>query len=500
MRLTQSLILTASVIALLGQADVGRAQTVAPVQDSYYLSAQSDLAALLNAPVRTGRAKNVILFIGDGRGISTQTAARIYQGQRAGRDGESTRTAVDNLPFSALVRTFAHDAQVSDSAPTATAMTTGVRTRNDIIGLDQNAIVNDCAGSADNTVVTLFEQAEARGLATGIVSTARITHATPAAAYAHTANRDWENDSELPEAARAAGCVDIARQLVEWPAGDGFEVILGGGRVQFLPVSAKDPEAADQSGLRTDGRNLISEWQRRHPEGAYVWNTTQFEAAGEASRLLGLFEPDHMKFDLQRANDAGGEPSLADMATRAIRILQRRDQGYVLMIEAGRIDHAHHIGQAGVALDETVALDRAVEAALGIVNLDETLIIVTADHSHNLSMAGYPRRDNPILGVVVDVDGQVSQGSDGKAYTTLSYANGPGAVDGHRHDPRETDTLAPGYVQPALVPLRSASHGGEDVALHAVGPWAHLFRGTIDQQVIYHVMAHALGFHRPPEE
>ena len=281
---------------------------------------------------------------------------------------------------------------------------------------------------------------------------------------------------------------------MEWPAGDGFEVILGGGRTQFLPSTERDPEFPDRAGLRTDSRDLISEWRTRHPDGTYVWNASQFETAGEASRLLGLFEPDHMNYDLQRAGDPGGEPSLVEMTTRAIQMLERRDQGYVLMVEAGRIDHAHHVGLAGVALDETVALDRAVEAALGLVDLDETLIIVTADHSHNMTIAGYPRRDNPILGVVVDVNGRVSQGSDGKAYTTLSYANGPGAVDGHRHDPRETDTRAPTYVRPALVHLNSASHGGEDVALHAAGPWAHLFRGTIDQPVIYHVMAHALGF------
>lgn len=494
MRLIHSLALTAAVLTLAAQSSTGHAQTAATIRDSYYRSAQADLSALLDAPVRTGRARNVILFIGDGMGISTQTAARIYQGQMAARDGESTRTAVESLPFSALVRTFAHNAQVPDSAPTATAMTAGIRTSNDIVGLDQRAILNDCAGSADKTVITLFEQAEARGLATGLVTTARITHATPAAAYAHTPNRDWENDAAMSEAGRREGCIDIARQLMEWPAGNGFEVILGGGRAHFLPSTEQDPESAAQVGLRADGRNLITEWKARYPDGVYVWNAEQFEAASEAPRLLGLFEPDHMKFDLQRAGDSGGEPSLAEMTARAIRMLESREQGYVLMVEAGRIDHAHHLGLAGAALDETVALDRAVEEALRLVDLEETLVIVTADHSHNLTIAGYPRRDNPILGVVVGVNGEVSQGSDGKAYTTLSYANGPGAVDGHRHDPRRDDTSAPGYVHPALMHLESASHGGEDVALHAVGPWAHLFRGTIDQPVIYHVMAHALGF------
>ena len=113
-------------------------------------------------------------------------------------------------------------------------MTTGVKTSNGVIGVDQTVPAKDCAAQQGHEVMTLFEMAEAAGWATGIVSTARITHATPAAAYAHTANRDWESDKELGDAA-AQGCKDIADQLVNWPAGDGFEVALGGGRAYFLP-------------------------------------------------------------------------------------------------------------------------------------------------------------------------------------------------------------------------------------------------------------------------
>jgi alkaline phosphatase len=93
----------------------------------------------------------------------------------------------------------------------------------------------------------------------------------------------------------------------------------------------------------------------------------------------------------------------------------------------------------------------------------------------------------------VDIEGEESRGTDGLPYTTLSYANGPGAVSGPRRDPAGSDTTAFDYLQPALVPLRSASHGGEDVAVRAAGPWAHLFQGTIEQNLIYHVMAHALA-------
>lgn len=475
-----------------------RAQPVPQAGDSYFLDAASDLEARLEVRPNTNRARNVILFVGDGMGVSTLTAARIYQGQRAGQDGESTWTAMDRLPFSALVKTYAHDAQVPDSAPTATAMTTGVKTRNGVIGVDQTVAENDCAGSRGREVMTFFEQAEVAGLRTGVVSTARITHATPAAAYAHVANRDWESDSDLSPGARQAGCVDIARQLVEWPYGDGLDVVLGGGRARFMPSTAADPEDRKSVGLRTDGRDLTREWSLRRSGGRYIWNRAQFDALEGDGPLLGLFEPSHMNFEADRARDTGGEPSLTEMALKAIDILERGDGGYVLMVEAGRIDHAHHLGMAGRALDEAVELDRAIAAVIARVNLDDTLIIVTADHSHNLTITGYPRRGNPILGRVVGVNGRESLGDDGKPYTTLSYANGPGAALGARHNPAGESTDDLDYVQSALVALESTAHGGEDVVVRASGPWSHLFNGTIEQNLIYHVVIHALGLQSGP--
>lgn len=479
------------VCALLPQSLL--AQALPQADDSYFIDAAADLEARLKVQPNTNRARNVILFVGDGMGVSTLTAARIYQGQKAGRDGESTWTAMDRLPYSALVKTYAHDAQVPDSAPTATALTTGVKTRNGIVGLDQTAVEDDCPGSRGREVRTLFEQAEVAGLRTGIVSTARITHATPAAAYAHIANRDWENDSALTPEARKAGCVDIARQLVEWPYGDGLDVVLGGGRAQFLPSTVKDPESPRSVGLRTDGRDLTREWSTGRRGGSYVWNREQFDAFKGDGPLLGLFQRDHMNFEADRAKDIGGEPSLTEMTLKAIDILERGDRGYVLMVEAGRIDHAHHLGMAGKALEDTAELDRAIAAVLARVNLEDTLIIVTADHSHNLTIAGYPRRGNPILGLVVGADGKPTLARDGKPYTTLSYTDGPGAVAGARRNPADEDTTDLGYIQPALVALGAATHGGEDVVVRATGPWSHLFNGTIEQNLIYHVMIYALG-------
>ena len=222
--------------------------------------------------------------------------------------------------------------------------------------------------------------------------------------------------------------------------------------------------------------------------------------------MLALFEPDHMKYEIERPADAAGEPSLAEMTTKAISVLKKNPKGFFLLVEGGRIDHAHHAGWAHLALADAVAFDDAVKAALAATNARDTLIVVTADHSHVLSMAGYPSRDNPILGLADDGKGKPAHAADGKPYTTLSYANGPGAelpvLDSNKKPvvdaPRKTredltnvDTKAPKFRQQALVPAGSETHGGEDVPIYASGPWAHLFQGVVDQQYIFHVMNHA---------
>jgi alkaline phosphatase len=248
-------------------------------------------------------------------------------------------------------------------------------------------------------------------------------------------------------------------------------------------------------GLRSDGRDLIVTWQKANPKGDYVWNRQQFLAFDPAkhARLLGLFEPGNMQFEANRGKDAAGEPSLAEMTETAIKTLSGNGKGYVLLIEGGRIDHGHHAGNAFHALSDAKALDEAVAAALRLTDPRETLVVVTSDHSHTLTISGYAKRGNPILGVVTDEQGKPRLAKDSKGYTTLSYANGPGAhADGQRDDPLTRRTSAPDYLQPALVPLSSETHAGEDVAVRASGPSAHLFRGTLEQNTIFYVLREAL--------
>ena len=170
---------------------------------------------LLLAP--SASAKNVVFFLGDGMGISTITAARIFAGQLQGADGEEFDLAFDRFDNVALIKTYNTDAQVPDSAGTITAIMAGQKTRIGVVGVAANVARDDCVAALDNPLPSIAELAEERGLRTGIVSTARITHATPAGSYAHSPNRNWEDSASLPAEAKAAGCTDIAQQLLDTP-------------------------------------------------------------------------------------------------------------------------------------------------------------------------------------------------------------------------------------------------------------------------------------------
>lgn len=473
---------------------------------------------------QAGKAKNIIVFLGDGMGISTLTAARILQGQLKGKSGEENYLSFEQFPFSGLAKTYNTNQQTPDSAGTMSAIMTGVKTDAGVLAVDETATKGDCKSSQGHEMISALEIAELSGKATGIVSTARITHATPAATYAKSASRDWENNSDIPT--DQSQCNDIALQLINFQQrlanayphlnSDGIEVILGGGRRNFLPnqtqFNEEKPNSKKAEGKRTDNQHLIRQWQTLYPNGRYVNSQKDFISAAKQhnSHLLGLFQPSHMRYDADAKNDALGEPNLSEMTKAAIDQLSQNKHGYFLMVEAGRIDHGHHAGNAYNALHETIALSDAVETALKTVDLSDTLIIVTADHSHVMTMAGYPKRGNPILGKVIAPNQTTpTLMADGLPYTTLGYLNGRGmhdlgdetnadAVDEHpinvgRKDISNIDTTKPGYHQEALIPRDSETHGGEDVAIFATGPGAHLVTGVNEQNVIFHILMYASG-------
>lgn len=512
-RLSKTIIATA---VTCGLASVAHSAVLPDVQSSspWFTDGKVTIDKQL-AQAPKSKAKNIILFVGDGMGISTITAARILAGQREGNTGEENVLSFEKMPYSAQVKTYNTNQQTPDSAGTMTAMMTGVKTKAGVINIAPDTDRASCDTASGYELKTVIEMAEEKGLSTGIISTARVTHATPAATYAKVPERNWESDDKLPEEAKAAGCKDIAVQLVELEAGDGIDVVMGGGRRHFIPETITDSEG--KSGKRTDGRDLTNEWLARYSDQAafYVEDQAGFAGLDLAStdKLLALFNSSHMQYNADRLSDVGGEPTVTEMTEGALEVLKQNDNGYFLMVESGRIDHGHHAGNAYRALDDTIEFANAIQYAMDNTNPEDTLIMVTADHSHVFTIAGYPQRGNPILGLVKSTDGsgqprsQPSLASDGMPYTTVGYANGLGFADygdGNGGDQRygddahtgrvdlsSIDTTQSGFHQEALVPLGSETHAGEDISVHAIGPSAHLLQGVIEQNVIFHVINHA---------
>jgi alkaline phosphatase len=445
-------------------------------------------AALLlcgSAASAAGKAKNIIFFLGDGMGPTTVTATRIYL------YGEGGKLHMEQLPRAALVKTFSLDAQTTDSAPSMSAYMTGVKMRNEVLSMTPDTVARietdgHCAATGNGTSVpTLLELAKAAGKAVGVVTTTEATHATPAATYAHICHRDL--------------AYDIAAQAVPGGAGynpalgSGLEVLMGGSQAHWTPR-----DATTNPGGRPDGRNLLAELQG---QGYSVVKTaSELRTVGPATKLIGLFSASsHLSYELDR--DGTKEPSLAEMTLRALEVLKRAatasgsDKGFFLMVEGGRIDHALHGTQAQKVLADTAALDAAVKAAQGAVSLADTLIVVTADHDHTMSMNGYGQRGQGlhVLDVVRDrATGAPLVDGDGYPYPTLVFGNGP-----NRPLVRSgTDTLNvldKNFLHLSGVRLSSETHGGGDVMLMAGGADSEAFKGTLDNTAVFGLVRTAVG-------
>ncbi|MGI9247909.1 MAG: alkaline phosphatase [Woeseiaceae bacterium] len=465
---------------------------------SLFVAALAGCASSPSNQVQSGRAENIILFIGDGMGVSTVTAARIFDGQSQGKSGEEHVLPFERFDHVALVKTYNTNQQVADSAGTATAMLSGDKTRAGVIGIGSKARRRNCKDALENPLESIGEIAKRRGKEVGVVTTTRITHATPASLYAHTPERDWESDQFLPADDWAAGCRDIAWQLLNSVPEGGLDIAMGGGRATFY--------GGDHGGSRLAASDdLVSAWLAGDPARRFIDTAAALDGIQSDQQVLGLFSRSHMTYVAERDEDST-EPTLSQMTAAAIDRLATSAEGYFLLVEGGRIDHGHHIGKPAYAMLEAQAFARAVETAIQKVDLEETLILVTADHSHVFTMGGYATRGNPILGLVVtnDKTGSPNAGparaSDGKTYRTVQYANGPGATPGL---PRQDPELGVDSLAQALIPLRSENidgtvtndetHGGEDVALYAAGAGADAVRGVIEQNRIFDIMMSAFG-------
>ncbi len=486
--------IAASVLALTTATSSfagGHEATLPQAENAWFTAAQERIAAELEKRDNTNRALNVILMISDGNGVGTNYASRVFAGQQEGGFGDEYVQPHEAFPSLALVKTYNVNAQTPDSAGTGTAMMAGVKTKAGIIGVTEAVNRGDCSTLPGNTVASINEIMTEMGKETGIVSTARITHATPASAYAKTVDRNFE--ASVPE-----GCdtqKDIATQLIDAMEAGIIDVAMGGGMRNFH---------ADEGGRREDGVNLI---ERAQGLGAhFAMDQATFEAAPlDGTPILGLFENSHMMYEADRAD----EPSLAEMTAAAISALSTKagDNGFFLQVEAGRVDHANHAGNLARVVRDQKAFADAVAMADEMTDDADTLIIVTADHEHAIAFNGYCGRGSNILGLCMGIDGggvghsgEPELASDGKPFTVAGYLNGAGSVlieqpdgsyFGTRPNVTEEEATDIDYPQQALVPKSSETHSGEDVAVYAKGPWAHLLDGTIEQNVIFHVMHHA---------
>ena len=449
-----------------------------------------------NAAQAAGEAKNIIFFLGDGMGPSTITASRIY---KYGEDGSLT---MDKLERTARIKTYSNDAQTTDSAPSMAAYMTGVKMNNEVISMSAETVatnpgkdangnlgVNNCAAGNGTPAATILELAKAKGKAVGSITTTELTHATPAATFSHICNRNAQ--------------YAIAAQLVPGGAGynaalaDGVDVLMGGGRNHFTPFDA----ASNKAG-RADGRNLLTEMAAKGYTVAA--NKAEMNAAAAGKKFIGLYSSkSHLEYELDRSatpplGEGASQPSLAEMTVKAMDLLAQNKDGYFLMVEGGRIDHALHGTNAKRALTDTIAFDDAIKAALDKAKLSDptlanTLIVVTADHDHTLAFNGYGKRGNPILDINRGYkDNQPSKDADGNSYTTLVFGNGPNRPN-TRASLDSATVLADNYLQETGVRLASETHGGGDVKLFATGAGAKPFKGTLDNTKVFSLLKSAFG-------
>ncbi|KAL0829060.1 hypothetical protein ABMA28_003926 [Loxostege sticticalis] len=457
--------------------------------------AQNELDEALQTKWNVNTAKNVIIFVGDGMGPNTVTATRIYKG------GESHRLVYEKFPHMGLLKTYSADKMVPDSSSTVTALFNGVKTNQNTVAVDATVQRRDCARSLkeEARLPSLATHALNAGKAAGFVTTMRVTHATPAPLYAHSADRSWECDGFMPDT--VTECKDIARQLIEDEPGRNLNVILGGGRNTL--VTPQDPSDNQWNCERRDGRDLIETYKKdkesRNLKYSVVTNNKELNGVNfnETDYLMGIFANSHLSLEYQRDEGPEGMPSISDMTGAAINVLRRNSKGFFLMVEGGNIDMAHHRGRAKVAIDEAAAMEEAVRLAVEMTDEEDTLIIVTSDHTHTLSINGYPDRGSNVFGIA-----QPSS-FDGVNYTTLSYSvGGPETFQFYaetednettvrRREASLDQTDSMNYHQIAAIRDVEGSHGGGDVTIYARGPYAHLFHNVHEQHYVFHAVMHA---------
>lgn len=443
----------AATILALGTASTGKADS----------SPQS-----LKQSIVAGRAKNIILFIGDGMGDSEITIARNYSVGAAGR------LALDTLPLTGEYTTYSLQESnpklpdyVTDSAASGTGWATGNKT--------SNGRISTTAGT-DQDLKTILEIAKERGFRTGNVTTAELTDATPAVLMSHVNDRDCQGPQDMttcPQDKKSAGGPgSIAEQSIE----HGVDVLLGGGKRRYDQVI---------DGGQFAGKTVID---AAEAEGyKVVTDTTSLQSAQSGTKLLGLFNNGNMSLNWggaeavpypgsgpQRCQEnlrPANEPSLAEMTSKAITLLDQRlgaqqsangSVGFFLQVEGASIDKRDHAGNPCEQIGENVTFDQAVKVGLDYAKSHpDTLVVVTADHGHTSQIIPNPTETDR---------------SPGK-YSTLITADGANMTINYATN----------------LPDRSQEHTGTQVRIAAQGPQAANVVGVIDQTDLFHIIARAIG-------
>ncbi|MBT2687053.1 alkaline phosphatase [Bacillus sp. ISL-47] len=286
----------------------------------------------LARPANLEEPRNVILMIGDGMGVGQIEIAREME------YGKKGRLFLETLPHTALVHTFSANNLVTDSAAGGTALAIGKKTNNEMIGVTPD-------GAESDSILDLFKK---NGKKAGVISTNTVTDATPAAFTASVPNR-WSGQEE------------IARQQLN----NEVDVLMGGGRSYYSPE-------------KQNGKDLIKEAIQM----GYTYASNRDELMqAKGNKLLGLFNNSYMNFKLDRLLIGSKEPSLKEMTEKAIGVLSNGKNGFFLMAEGARIDHASHAGDITSIWKETIEFDKAVKYAVEWAKNDgETLVLVVADH------------------------------------------------------------------------------------------------------------------------
>ncbi len=457
------------------------------------------------------KAKNVILFIGDGLSVAHRTAARILsKGLKEGRYGGEL--AIDDMPHMALVSTSGTDSVVTDSANSMSAYTTGHKSCVNAMGVY-------CARNKSNLdhprVETISELVKrTRGMAVGVVTNTEIEDATPAAMVAHNRLRaDFNN---------------IVKDFFAVQP----EVILGGGTPNFLAKSTAGSKRIDEDDYVTKFRDAGY---------SYVTTNAELTAAKGANKLLGLFNPGNIdgaldRFFLKKGTVAKfpDQPDLTDQVRAALDVLSKNDKGFVLMVESGRIDKYSHSLDWERAVYDTIMLDNAVKVAKDFAaGRDDTLIIVVADHAHGVAIVGTydDEKSGPMrsrLGTynlsqfpnypAPNADGYPDKVDVSKrlAFVFSTYPDfcdtGRPHLDGENVPAVEGETKGtyvanekncgvPGAIRRVgNLPfnVNAGVHSADDVVLTAMGPGAEQFRGRIDNTRVFRYIATALGLSPGP--